>query len=208
MFYILLEVLSLALAISLDTLVVSIGYGTSKIKIPFVSAFIMSFFNIVVLSFSIFIGALVGNSVNPDIAKYISFALLLIVGFFKFSSEMIKIWLGKKAKKGCFNVKIFNFKLIFSVIADTRKADVNEDKNLSPFEALTLGLILSIDSIGVGFGIGILPVNLELFIIFAFSFPLLFIPLGSFIGKKLSNKINLSWLSGLILIILSVTKLF
>jgi putative sporulation protein YtaF len=208
MLYIILEALTLALAISLDTLVVSIGYGTSKIKIPFASAFVMSFFNIVVLSFSIFIGSLVGDAITEHTAKIISFSVLLAVGLFKFLSELIKIFLARKAKKGQVKLKILGFRLILSVIADSRQADLNKDKKLSPIEALTLGLILSIDSIGVGLSIGIMPIYLNYVIIFSFLLPLIFIPIGSFIGKKLSGKINLSWLSGLILIALAITKLF
>ena len=112
MLYIILEALTLALAISLDTLVVSIGYGTSKIKIPFASAFVMSFFNIVVLSFSIFIGSLVGGAISNQTAKIISFSLLFTVGLIKFLSELIKIFLARKAKKGQIRLKIMGFRLI------------------------------------------------------------------------------------------------
>lgn len=208
MFYIIFEALILALAISLDTLVVSIGYGTSKIKIPFSSAFIMSFLNIVMLSFSIFLGSLLGGIISQSTANIISFSLLLTVGLIKFLSELIKILLDKKAKKGEIKFKIFGFRLILSVITDSRHADINKDKNLSPIEAITLALILSIDSIGVGLSVGVVPVNLTYFIIFSFLLSLFFIPVGAWIGKKLSSKINLSWLSGLILIALAIFKLF
>ncbi len=208
MLYIILEAFALAFAISLDTLVVSIGYGTSKIKIPFVSAFIMSLFNVIVLSISIFIGSLLGNKISSNVCSIISFCLLFCVGIFKFSSEMFKIWLEKRAKKGQIKLKVFNFKLICSVITDSTSADINKDKRLSPREALTLALILSVDSIGVGLGIGLNSVRLEIFVLFTFLISLFFIPFGSFIGKKLSNKVNLSWLSGIILIVLSIFKLF
>lgn len=207
MFYIILEALSLAFAISLDTLVVAIGYGTSKIKIPFLSAFIMALFNVFVLSLSIFLGALLGNHIDTKISKIISFSLLLTVGLFKFLSEMIKIWLNKRAEKGYIKLKLFNFSLMLSVIADPNKADVNKDKMLSVVEALTLALILSIDSIGVGFSIGVSNVNFYIIAAFTFILSLFFIPLGSFLGKKLAGKVNLSWLSGFILIILAIIKL-
>lgn len=207
MFYIILEALSLAFAISLDTLVVAICYGTSKIKIPFLSAFIMALFNVFVLSLSIFLGAILGNHIDTKISKIISFSLLLTVGLFKFLSEMIKIWLNKRAEKGYIKLKLFNFSLMLSVIADPNKADVNKDKMLSVVEALTLALILSIDSIGVGFSIGVSNVNFYIIAAFSFILSLFFIPLGSFLGKKLAGKVNLSWLSGFILIILAIIKL-
>lgn len=204
-----IEALLFSFAISFDSLATFFGYGISNIKVPFKRVLIISLLSTFILACGIIFGYLLSGVISSSITKYISFSILLLVGLIKLSVELIKIWLEKKSKRDTSVIKIFNFSLFFKVCLDTNLSDLNDDKLLSLKEALLISTILSIDSLGVGLGVGMNTTYPYLTIIFTFFTGLLFSCVGNFIGKKLSKKIklNLSWLSGAILIILAVLKL-
>ncbi len=209
MIYILIEAFVLSLAISIDTFVAGFGYGLSNIKVPLRSAVFIVFINTIILGISVLLGHLLGGIISTDFAKWFSFGLLLAIGIFKFFSELFKLWLNKKVDKHL-DIKMFHFHLILNVMADSNSADIDKNKILTVPEAVSIALVLSIDQIGVGLSHGVsnlYPYILVIFNIFSCFCASL---LGTKLGKKISShiKINLSWLSGLILIILAVVKLF
>lgn len=206
-----LEIILLSLAICLDSFMSAFSYGVSKIKIPFLSAFIMSFVSVISLAISVLLGGFFAGIIAENIIKYLAFSLLLIVGLFKFFSELFKLLISRKVEKGGnVELKLFNFKFYLHIIADNTKADIDENKILSPLESLGLGFILSIDSIGVGLSFGMQNGFKFLLVIISFVFTFISILLGSLLGGKIARKIklNLSFLSGLVLIVLAIFKLF
>lgn len=69
------------------------------------------------------------------------------------------------------------------------------------------------DSIGIGIGGSIVGLNSIMFPIFVASFQLIFLSLGSFLGKKIVSTIKLpkniwSIISGILLILIGIYKLF
>ncbi len=207
----LLEVLILSFVISLDSFMSAFSYGVTKIKIPFLSAFLMSFTGVLTLFFSCCLGGYINDFLSEQAIKYIAFALMFVVGLYKLLSEIIKSLILRKIKKeNKTTIKILNKTINCEKFLDPKKKDVDNNKILSPLECLGLGFILSIDNLGVGFSYG-LQKGIEI-ILLAISFLLTLISIisGNFLGKKLSKfaKINLSYLSGLTLIALSILKLF
>lgn len=209
MILVIIEALLLAFAISIDTLIACFGYGVSKIKIPFFSAIFITLINTLVLGLSILFGFLLKGAISLTFAKWLSFGLLLSVGIFKLFSELLKMWLAKKVDKPI-KVKVFNFHLMLKVITDSTYADLNKDKKLSILEAISVSLVLALDEIGVGLGVGVQSSAPYIILILNFFTCILSVWLGVFIGKKVSKitKINLSWLGGVLLIILAITKIF
>lgn len=204
-----LEAFIFSLVLSVDSFVAFLGYGTSKINISFKSFF----FNILISTLILAIGILLGvcfSSIKEEVAKYISFSMLLLVGLIKFFSALLKLWLTRRAKKDKpIKIKIFDFELFCNIALDATKADLNNDKILSIGESIIIAIILSLDSLGVGFGIGLNSSCKFLILPFSFLICLILSILGYFLGKKIakSTKINLSWLSGLTLIVLAIIKL-
>lgn len=205
-----INALLFSLALSFDSLATFFGYGLTKIKVSFKAIFIISLLNTLTLAIGITLGYLLSSFITNSLTKYISFALLFLVGLIKLIAEFIKTWLEKKINQSASVIKIFNFKLLFKVALDPSFADLNDDKLLSLKEALLIGIVLSIDSLGVGLGSGMNISYPYFLIIFAFLIGLLFSYIGNILGKKFSRKIkiNLSWLSGLLLILLAFLKLF
>ena len=196
-----IETLLFSIAISFDSLVSFFGYGIEKIKVGFLQIIFIMFINTVFLAVGLFCGHYLSLLINDSIIKYISFSLLLIVGLFKLASDLLKLWLSKH--------KGINNKTFLKICIDPINADINKDKILSFKESLFIGIALSIDSLGVGLGLGVNKTNQYLILIFSFIIGLVFSFIGYLIGKKVSSKttLNLSWLSGVLLILLSILKI-
>ena len=88
-------------------------------------------------------------------------------------------------------------------------ADSNKDKILSSAEAVSLAFALSMDGLAVGFSAGLTGANPVLLILFSLIIGFSAVISGHKIGGKLASKlkINLSWLSGLILVAIAISKL-
>lgn len=80
---------------------------------------------------------------------------------------------------------------------------------LSLKEAILTGIILAVDSLGAGISVALQCFPYFL-IIFTFIFSIFLMSIGYFLGKILTKKLDLEfdYLSGLILIILALIKLF
>ena len=160
------------------------------------------------MSLGLAIGYFLASVVDLNIFKYISFALLILIGLTKLFSELLKIWLDRKRDKDL-HINLFNFKLIINIYLNPIEADLNKDNILSFKEACLIGFVLSIDSFSAGIGLGGENTFPYLIIILSFVFELLLSFVGYKLGRKLSTnkKFNLSWLSGIILIVLAILKL-
>ncbi|EOR25945.1 putative sporulation protein YtaF [Clostridium sartagoforme AAU1] len=71
-----LETILLVLSVSIDSFLASIAYGTSKIRIPLLSALIVDIISASMLGFSLLIGGFLQNYISSNIAKIISFFIL------------------------------------------------------------------------------------------------------------------------------------
>lgn len=205
-----LESLLLVLSLCVDALVASFAYGTTKIKIPVVSSIILTAISTLFLMVSIALGSLIQELIRDDLAHIICFIILFLLGFLRLFEGLLKNYLNKKSlSPHNIEVTLFNFKLVLNVYADVTLADLDHSKSLSTKEALYLGIALSLDSLIVGFGAALAPISFFDVTLFSIIFNFLAIALGSFIGSKCAEKIDidLSWVSGLILIVLSLLKL-
>lgn len=205
-----MEIILLVLALSLDAFVASIAYGTNKIKIPFKSIIIIDSICALSLVLSLLLGGVLANILPDKATIIISFLILMGIGIYYLFESLVKNYLkGKKKKKGRVKLKVFNISFIIEVYIDETKADMDNSKTLSSQEAFYLAIALSLDSLAIGFGSGLLYVNI-LYIFFAsLIMDLVAIWAGLFIGRSFvdKTKIDLSWLAGIILILLAVLKL-
>lgn len=202
--------LLLVLSISIDSFVASIAYGTNKIKIPLKSALIIDIVSALVLGISLSIGSFVRNLIPGNIAVFFSFAILFGLGIYRLFECIFKNYILKRSNsQKPLTFKLFDFKFVMEVYADETKADFDNSKSLSASEAFYLSLALSLDSLAVGFGGSLISINPIQVIIIALVAGIIAISLGGLIGKKLIEKssLNLSWLSGAILILLAFMRI-
>lgn len=203
-----LESLLLVLALSLDAFVASIAYGANRIKIPPLSIIIIDIFCSLSLGLSLFLGSQVKKILPENIAIYISFIILMLLGIYYLFEGLVKSYLGKKIGEKV-KIKLFDIWLIVDIYIDGTKADLNLSKILDSKEALYLAIALSLDSLAVGFGSSLANINYINVIVLSLIIGMISIWSGVALGKKIVEKadINLSWLSGVLLIILAILKL-
>lgn len=205
-----IESLLLVSSICIDAFVASIAYGSNKIKIPLLSSIVISIVGSAVLGISLFLGSLVKDFLPGNLPIALSFSILMILGVYRLFESLFKNYIQKNMNsEKSFTFRLFDFNFILQVYADETKADFDKSKELSVKESLYLAIALSFDSLAVGFGSSLVGGGYIQAIVLCFLVGLCSVLIGSFIGKKLVEKanINLSWLSGVILMVLAVSKL-
>ena len=203
-----IESLLLVSSVCIDAFVASIAYGTNKIKIPFYASIVISIIGSIFLGISLFLGSFIKDFLPTNFAVLLSFCILMIIGIYRFFEGIFKNYISKKNKLlKPLKFKIFDLNFVLQVYADETIADFDHSKVLTIKESLYLASALSFDSIAVGFG-GNSEYLSSIFLCFIIG--VLAVSLGQVIGKKLVEKsnLNLSWLSGIILMVLAVKRLF
>ena len=204
-----LESLLLVCSLCIDTFVASIAYGTDKIKIPFSSAMIINIVCSLFLAFSLFLGAIFKDFLSPSVATSISFCLLFLLGVYRLFESFFKKYIQKYSNiEVPLTFKVFDFKFVLEIYADEIKADYDKSKVLTWKEAFYLAVALSLDSLAVGFGSSLGNVDYVEVVVLSLIVGLCALLLGSYLGTKFAQKanINLSWLSGAILILLAFIR--
>ncbi len=210
---IIIESLLTAVALSIDAFAIGLSYGIREIKFSQTVIFIISFISVSILAASMFLGSILETFLSINAAAIISFLILLGLGLSFLLEGYIKQLVSKKRKmneENLAHITISKWGVVVNVFVDCEEKDTDTIKDITFKEAIYLGVALSLDSLGVGFGSAIGNVNFFQVVCFSFLFSILAIPLGLFLGKKFqlySENIRTLWISGTILIILGISKL-
>ena len=205
-----IESLLLVLSLCIDSFVASIAYGTSKIKIPILSAIIINLICTATLALSLFVGSIVKDFLPGRVPILLGFFLLMAIGIYRLFEYIFKACITKHSNSDKpLTFKLFDFKFVLQVYADEIKADFDKSKYLNSKEAFYLALALSLDSLAVGFGSSLCNINYFQTLLLCFIIGLLCVLIGVFIGRKFAEKMHLelSWLSGVLLIIIAILRI-
>lgn len=204
-----IESFLLVSALSMDAFIASFAYGTNKIKIPFKSVTTINVVCSSILAMGLLLGNMIRSYIPEGLTSWICFTVLFILGITKVFDSYLKSWL----KKGVSNTKDISFKFLdfrffLKVCSDSTEADKDRSKVLSPMEAISLSIALSLDGLVAGFSVALLEANFFEIVGFSLVTDVLAVMLGCFLGNKVAEKINIniSWISGLVLIILAFIK--
>lgn len=197
-------------ALSTDAFIASFAYGSSKIKIPMISVQVISFLCTIVLGISLFFGTFLKSYIPGSVLHLISFGILFIMGVIKLLDNLIKSAIEKHTtinKKIEFS--LFNLNFMLNIYANPNKADIDNSKTLSPREALSIAIALSIDSLVAGVGAAMANVSILAVIISSLVLSTVAVKLGELLGHRLRDRVTfgLSWLSGAILIFLAILRI-
>lgn len=202
-----LESLFIVVAICLDSLAIGIAYGMRKIKIPIKSLLVIDIVCTVVLSIAMLLGNVIKKILPGNIPTMISFLILLSIGIYFLLEGISNSFINREKKT--FHIKLSNIKIIIDVVVDCTKADMNNSGDIDLKEGFYLGMALSLDALGIGFGSAMGSINYIQVLVLSFIFNMIIILLGLYLGQKLvsKSKMEFSWISGLILIFLALCKL-
>lgn len=225
-----ISLLILALAVSLDGFGVGVMYGLRKIRMPLLSVAIISCCSGFIIYLAMQIGVFISRFVDPVFAKALGGMILIGIGIWAVyqvmtekkeaeqaeppgSSELpvrISGAEGNPTTREVLNIELKRFGLVIQILRTPSIADMDRSGNISPYEALLLGIALSLDAFGAGIGaalIGFAPVLTSAVIALASG---TFLASGLRIGYKYSD---MSWLRrvsvfpGCVLIIMGIMKL-
>ncbi|NLK21402.1 MAG: hypothetical protein GX308_04845 [Epulopiscium sp.] len=194
----------------MDAFVASFAYGSNKIKIPMLSVQIINTICSTMLGISLIIGTLIKQYIPDWLTAIVCFIILFVLGIIKLLDSIIKSVIRRYNN---FNKEIefsaFNLKFILNLYANPEEADIDSSRTISSKEATSLAIALSLDGLVVGFGTVLGNMNGIVVFIASLVTGIIAIMLGGYIGNKIAGKLpfNLSWLSGILLIVLAFLKL-
>ena len=204
------EALLLASSLSVDAFIVSLAYGSEKIRLPFSSMLMINLICSGILGFSLFLGKWIRPYLSDELSNWICFGILFSIGLIKLLEHAAKaLWSHKKSCSKNIRFSFFNIRFVLSIYMDPEKADIDCSQSISIAEATSLAVALSLEGVAVGFGAAV--GNMKVLAVFLASLltDTLAILLGIYLGKALSSRLQLplSWLSGAILLLMAFQKI-
>ncbi|MCM1175686.1 MAG: hypothetical protein NC341_11635 [Blautia sp.] len=210
MFIEMIPVLLFMLAVSVDSLTAGLSYGASRVHIRPLSAIFLVFVPSVSITLMTKLGALLFSFFPARLFSILSFLLLFFLGLEKLLESLIR-HLAQKYPDiiGNWTCKIRQLNIIFTIYFSPEEANRQEVQILSGKEALFLSLALSLDSVLASMAFSCQVTSLLFLFLSAAFFHFLFFLLGYLSGLLLSKKLSLdlSWLSGLFLLLLALGTL-
>lgn len=210
-FSLLMEILVFTFALSIDSFGASFAYGASKIKIPLTSVFTISGICSGILFVSLLAGQGFLSLIPLSVSNNISFFLLFSIGLIKFFDSHIRHLINEgHIKKHKIHFHFLSLSFIITIYGDPEKANADKGQDLSPEEAISLAIALSLDSAAAGLGASNLISHPFLTVFSSFFLGMLAVILGSSFGNKLTTKTTLdfSWIGGFLLICLAIVERF
>ena len=205
----------LVLAVSADALISSFAYGIRKIKIPFKSVMVISAICSGILGASLFAGGFIRAFLSEGTASLLCFFILFLLGGVKLLDNALKALIRRHNPhnlKKELKFKLLSLNFILNVYANPEEADEDRSKTLSPAEAASLAVALSLDGLAAGAGTAIGGANKPLIIALSFIIGVFAVTLGCALGNKAAaisgrSKTSFGWIGGAGLMALAVYKL-
>lgn len=197
-------------AVSLDSLTAGFSYGTNNVHIKPPALLPLALVPALFITAAQGVGSFVGSLLPEGVLPFLSFCLLFLIGIAKLFESAIRL-LAKKhpSLMGNWGCKIKQLNIVFTVYLSPEEANRTELQILSVKEALLLSLALSLDSILVGMAFCFTALSPFLVFLSAALCNLLLFSGGYFLGRLLFRllRFDLSWLSGLCLLLLAFRAL-
>lgn len=217
----------LAFALSLDSFGVGITYGLRKMKIPLLSIIIISMLSGVIIYLSMQVGVLLSHVVSEAVASAVGAVILIVMGSWSLAqllmqteksvvadipkqNSMEQFQAEEVVEVPVFSLEIRKFGLVIQILRTPSSADVDKSGSISGFEAMWLGIALSLDAFGAGLGAALLGFSPLWTAVVIAVFSGTFLVMGMKVGFRFATK---SWtrhvtaLPALMLIIMGIMKL-
>lgn len=180
-----LNCILLALSVSIDSIGIGITYGIKNTRITKLSNVILVAISFCTACGSIFLGHYISVLLSPSFSTFIGSSFLIALGLFNL-------------------YKAFN--------NQSTDYDINHSNDIDTKESILLGLALSVDSICVGLGCGIIGINDLILPILVAGFQLFFLNCGNFVAKSIIKRFEipeniLSIFSGIVLILVGILRI-
>jgi putative sporulation protein YtaF len=202
----------LALAVSLDSFGAGLTYGMKSIKIPFRSIMIIAICSAVTFLLSMLLGFTLEQFITKKTGEVLGGLILLGIGVY----SLWQVFLPEKEniEKEPKNIVLFEIKSLGIVIHILKKpvmADIDKSGSITGWEAVLLGIALSLDAFGAGIGAALIDLSPLLTTTSIAVMSALFLWGGMALGFYFFNKTNwmkrLSILPGILLIVMGLLRM-
>lgn len=222
----LLSILLLSCALSIDALALAIAYGMRRIRVPIVSMLIIAFFSIFYAALAMFCGSWLALFLPDNIANLIGILILAIIGIsiiwqginsksqttnsnFECATEEIS---ELKESKNIFDwtIKSLGLNLRLKRTAISNTSDITKKVGIA--EATYLGFALSVDAIGVGFSSSMVGLSTMITPVAIGIVQLIFLCIGLFLGREIAgikciNKKIITILPGFLILSIALMRI-
>ena len=203
------HILVLVLALCMDTFVASMAYGANKVHITWEKIVVMNAICSGCLGIALVAGSVLDGLVPESMTRMVCFISLFLLGVVKLLDYTIKKYINRHVRlhKGI-TFSFSGLRIIVNIYGDPMAADWDHSQSLSWKEVLFLSFAMSIDSLIAGALSAFLEIPVGLTMGTALIMGIVMMYAGLFLGKKLASrcKCDLSWISGVLFMILAVTK--
>lgn len=162
----------LAFALSLDSFGVGITYGLRQLKIPLISIVIISVLSGIIIGLSMQLGVLLSQVISPSAASYIGAIILIVMGMWSLVQLLMQKERGQEpavsakqetaavqtqsVERTVWTIELRKLGLVVQILRTPSSADVDNSGTISGWEAMWLGVALSLDAFGAGLGAALL----------------------------------------------------
>ena len=205
-----LQILVLCLALCMDEFVASIAYGAGGISINWKETGVMNGICSACLGAALCFGTVLQAIVPEDLTKAVCFTSLFILGAIRLADSLFKNYINHNCEvHKDIHFSFSQLKFIISIYGNPTAADSDHSHTLSMRETVFLAFAMSIDSLVAGTFAAFLQLNILLTMLVAFLVGVGAMYAGQLFGRKIASRLNLnlSWLSGVMFILLAFSKL-
>lgn len=193
----------LALSSNVDNFSVAIAYGIKKLKITIISNIVIAFISCSGTFASMEMGDAVSKIIPGNVTYYLGSIILFVIGLWSIIEPYAKNYV--KHKNTGMDKISYNY-----LISNPDEVDIDKSGRVDIKESVLLGISLTINNIGSGFGAGIAGLNIAITSLLTFVFSILSILLGYYLGEKVLSGLCGKWaqiISGTIIIFISIYEL-
>ena len=201
----------IAIAANLDNLGVGIAYGVLNIKISRVTNFIIAVISFIATWLSAKVGEAISLYISPQMAVSIGAILLCGVGIWVISQPIIT---AHKMSQPIIDLQIFNTRIYMGpaeILRYPERIDLDNSRDIGYWEAVLLGIALSINALAGGLYAGTAGISSLLQASLVGIISLFTIAIGCYFGKKYAAEQLGKYatiVSGTLLIVIGVHQLF
>lgn len=225
-----LALLLVSLAISMDSVSVGLTYGLRNMRMPFLSLVVVSGCSFAVVYGVMLVGSSLTYWLTPEIGKYIGAAVLILMGLFTLwrlistrsgtdadtqestAANSNAVVAAEKQEKQEPIVLLSQFRIfgvMIQILKDPSKADADRSGHIMGWEAVMLGLALSLDAFGAGISLTFLGYSPLLVALCIAVMSALLLVVGLALGRRAGKArwlTRLTWLPPILLICIGVAK--
>lgn len=201
--------LILVFALCTDTFVASLAYGSNQVHVGWGKVALLNGICSGCLGLALGMGSIISSLLPGNLTQVVCFVSLFLLGFIKFLDYGIKAYINRHCMiRRNLSFSLSGLKVIISIYGDPMAADADGSQSLGWRETIFLAMAMSIDSLVAGTMAAFLDLPVAATLVLSFGIGVCMMYAGLWLGRKAASRFrcDLSWISGILLMILALTK--